>query len=161
MLPQKHTQKKQIRQIESDFEHFKLTVTNDDFIRNTIGNFYHREATRNVFNELLRAKNISEFIDISEKYRIPIQCLLYEWNYVPAQDSPKHILNALNDYCIQIILRKLTNPSDFVRAAETCYRFQANALECFPCDFGKLTFQLRMKQLVAILDCLRSTHRIF
>lgn len=45
----------------------------------------------------------------------------------PAQDSPKHILNVLNDDCIQAIFRRLDNVNDFLSAAETCIRFQENA----------------------------------
>lgn len=50
----------------------------------------------------------------------------------PAQDSPKHILNVLNDDCIQMCLRKLTEWQDFTSAALVCTRFQANARACFP-----------------------------
>lgn len=49
----------------------------------------------------------------------------------PAQDSPEHILNALNDDCILSILRELTNLRDFLRATEVCTRFQENAKRCF------------------------------
>lgn len=45
----------------------------------------------------------------------------------PAQDSPKHILNALNDDCIQAIFQRLVNVNDFLSAAETCIRFEENA----------------------------------
>lgn len=50
----------------------------------------------------------------------------------PAQDSPKHILNALNDFCIQNIFQRFTNLSDFLNASEVCTRFQNNAKSCFP-----------------------------
>lgn len=51
----------------------------------------------------------------------------------PAQDSPKHILNILNDYCIQVIFLKLGNILDFFNAAKVCTRFQMNAKTvCFP-----------------------------
>lgn len=56
----------------------------------------------------------------------------------PAQDSPKHILNALNDDCIQLILRQLKNVLDFLSAAETCVRLQENA---------KLIFRTQFKQI--------------
>lgn len=78
---------------------------------------------------------------------MPIQRLLYEWNYVPAQDSPKHILNALNDDCIQEILRKLTDPIDFLSAAETCRDFQVNALQCYPRNFKELSLSLENKSV--------------
>lgn len=50
----------------------------------------------------------------------------------PAQDSPHHILNSLNDDCIQEVLRRLSNVRDFLSAAEVCIRFQENANQCFP-----------------------------
>ena len=56
----------------------------------------------------------------------------------PAQDSPKHILNALNDDCIQSVFRQLDNLRDFLSAAETCIRFQENA---------KLTFRTQYKTI--------------
>lgn len=52
-------------------------------------------------------------------------------NDPPAQDSPKHILNALNDFCIQLILRHLDNVRDLLSAAEVCTRFQENAKQCY------------------------------
>lgn len=42
----------------------------------------------------------------------------------PAQCSPKHILNVLNDDCIKEVLRKLKNRRDFCHAANSCKRFQ-------------------------------------
>lgn len=56
----------------------------------------------------------------------------------PARESSTHILNALNDYCIQNILRQLRNFEDFLNAAETCWRFQENAKSCFPFDFRRI-----------------------
>lgn len=128
---------KAIRRIKSDFEIFKLTATTDEFILNVVNNFYldGSTTTANAFNKLLHAKNITEFIDISDKYRIPIQHLLFDWNYLPAQDSLKHLLNILNDDCIQEILRKLTNASDFLNAAKTCQRFQVNAVHRISSDY--------------------------
>lgn len=54
----------------------------------------------------------------------------------PSQDPPKHILNILNDDCIQAILRRITNLQDFLSAAETCKRFQSNAKVCFRTKYG-------------------------
>lgn len=72
--------RKQSRQIESDFEHFKLVVTKDAFIQNAIECFHLDVTTESIFNKLLHATNISEF-DISKKHRIPpVQRLLSEWN---------------------------------------------------------------------------------
>lgn len=49
----------------------------------------------------------------------------------PAQHSPKHILNVLNDDCIKEILRKLENRKDFFNAAKSCTRFQYVAQDWF------------------------------
>lgn len=49
-----------------------------------------------------------------------------------AKDSSKNILNILNNDCLQAILQKLDNVSDFYSAANVCVRFQQNAIECFP-----------------------------
>lgn len=49
----------------------------------------------------------------------------------PAVDSPENILNALNNDCVQEILRRLPI-KDFLNAAQTCKRFRKNAKECFP-----------------------------
>lgn len=51
----------------------------------------------------------------------------------PSQDSSQHILNALNDKCIQRILSYLIGDiRDFLSAAEVCKKFQDNAKKCFP-----------------------------
>lgn len=57
----------------------------------------------------------------------------------PAQDSPNHILNALSDYCIQLILRRLDDKEDFWSVAEVCKRFRANAISCYPTEFRCIT----------------------
>lgn len=72
-------------------------------ILNAVESLHLDETTGNVFTELLHATIITNSIDISDKYRLPIEHLLHGWNYVTVQDSPKHILNALNDDCIQKI----------------------------------------------------------
>lgn len=56
----------------------------------------------------------------------------------PDQDSPKHILNILNDDCLQEIFRRLKQMRDFLSAAKVCTRFQENAIECFPSTFKSL-----------------------
>lgn len=50
----------------------------------------------------------------------------------PSEDSPKNIVNILNDDCIQKILLNLDDIVDFLRAAEVCSKFQDNAKMCFP-----------------------------
>lgn len=57
---------------------------------------------------------------------------------LPAQDSPRHILNMLNDHCIQEIIRRLDRLEDFLSVAETCTRFQSNAQNCFKLKFKKI-----------------------
>lgn len=59
-------------------------------------------------------------------------------NVTPAHDSPKNILNILDNDCLQMILMKLNYLRDFFRAAEVCTRFQENAKACFP--FKKVVF---------------------
>lgn len=48
----------------------------------------------------------------------------------PPQDSPKHILNILNDDCIEAILRQM-EWRDLFSVAATCKRFQKNARVIF------------------------------
>lgn len=50
----------------------------------------------------------------------------------PGQSSPKHILNALNNDCLQEVLRRLKDIGDFLIAAEVCTQFSENARQCFP-----------------------------
>lgn len=63
---------------------------------------------------------------------------LMDLNSIPAHDSPLHILNALDDFCIQEILRNLDNIEDFLSAAEVCIRFRKNAQSCFPFCYKKI-----------------------
>lgn len=44
--------------------------------------------------------------------------------FPPAQNSPSHILNVLNDDCIKEILDRLQNRRDLINAANVCKRFQ-------------------------------------
>lgn len=53
----------------------------------------------------------------------------------PAQDSSKHILNALDTDCIEEILRKISNINDFLRAAQVCQQFQQSAKAVFHSNF--------------------------
>lgn len=50
-------------------------------------------------------------------------------NIPPAPDSPKNILNILNDDCIGEIFRRLRLFKDLLSAAETCTRFQKCAMD--------------------------------
>lgn len=67
-----------------------------------------------------------------------MESIQLEISILPIYDSPKNILNLLNDDCIQIILRKLTNIRDFFSASKTCRRFQENAKQCFPRNFKEI-----------------------
>lgn len=60
----------------------------------------------------------------------------------PAQNSPQHILNVLDDDCIEEIMRRLTNLNDLINAAEVCQRFQNAAKICFK------KFQSRHQKIV-------------
>lgn len=53
-------------------------------------------------------------------------------NDPPDQASPTHILNVLNNDCIQEVFRRLQSIEDFLNAAEVCTQFQENAKHCFP-----------------------------
>lgn len=56
-------------------------------------------------------------------------------NIPPAQDSPKHILNMLDDDCICEILRRVKNIEDYLSMAEVCQRFQQCAKSCFRLNY--------------------------
>lgn len=60
-------------------------------------------------------------------------------NTPPAQDSPKNILNILNNDCMQAIFQRVDNVRDFYSAANACVRFQENAIACF--SFGEIKIQ--------------------
>lgn len=72
----------------------------------------------------------------------------------PAQDSPHHILNSLNDFIIQTILRKLDRIDDFVNASKTCIRFHENAKACYPREFTDIIFtkNTRSKYITTFLQ---------
>lgn len=156
--------KKIIRHIESDFKTFKLAATTDSFILEAVHTFCSDETTTtaaDVFNKLLDAKNITEFIEISDQYRIPIQHLLYEWNYVPAQESPKHIFNVLNDDCIQEIMRRLSDARDFLNAAKTCQQFQMNSLQCCSASFKRLSLSTENRPTALSVELTSNFLKIF
>lgn len=52
--------------------------------------------------------------------------------HAPEHDSPHHILNALNDDCIEAIFRQLTALEDLLNAAYTCRRFRELAKRIRP-----------------------------
>lgn len=56
----------------------------------------------------------------------------------PAHDSPKNILNVLNNDCLQEIFRRLKKMRDFLSVASVCTRFEENAKECFPSEFKSI-----------------------
>lgn len=53
-------------------------------------------------------------------------------NAAAAEDSPKHILNALNNHCLQECFRRLSTHTDLLNVANVCHRFRAYARACFP-----------------------------
>lgn len=57
----------------------------------------------------------------------------------PAEDSPNHILIALNNDCLQECFRRLSSHEDFLNVANVCQRFRANARKCFPPTNIKIT----------------------
>lgn len=78
------------------------------------------------------ASNESKSVDlnvvkISESEINPV-----EIEIPPAESSPQHILNALNNDCVQEIMRRIKNIRDLLNAAETCTCFQENIKVCFP-----------------------------
>lgn len=56
----------------------------------------------------------------------------------PAQNSTEHILNSLNNDCIQSIFDRIENIRDYLSAAETCIRFQENAKNAFRLNYKKV-----------------------
>lgn len=68
----------------------------------------------------------------------------------PAADSPKHILNILNNHCIQSIFERIDDIRDYHNAANVCTRFQANALKCFPTKLKVLEIDADMPSADAL-----------
>lgn len=60
----------------------------------------------------------------------------------PAEDSPDNILNALPDFCLAEIFRKLNEVSDFISVANVCVRFNTIAKEIFSSKIRCRKFQL-------------------
>lgn len=87
-------------------------------------------------------ENVTVFVDLEGKYRTPIHRLLYELNILPEQNSPMHILNVLYDKCIQAVLGNLTDPEDYLNAAEVCSKFKINAKKAFPSKFTSVSNKL-------------------
>lgn len=61
----------------------------------------------------------------------------------PAQDSPKHILNLLNDNCLYELFRELDHLADFDSAARVCTQFN---------NVAKLVFPLKIRSRWMNLD---------
>lgn len=84
----------------------------------------------------------------------------------PAQDSPEHILNVLNDDCIQSVFHQNKNVQDFLSAAETCVRFQENAKLIFRSQYksiriGKLHDNRRYTRETITVDRVESFLSLF
>lgn len=82
-------------------------------------------------------EHTTEIIYLAEKYRLSDR-LLYDMQIPAAEGSTRHILNVLNDDCIQAILRKLPNINDYLNAVEVCSRFRYNAGGGLPSSLKKL-----------------------
>lgn len=63
----------------------------------------------------------------------------------PDQASPKHILNALYNDCIQEIFKHFDDFIDIFNAAEVCTQFQANVRQYFPSIY-RITFDYQKQQ---------------
>lgn len=71
----------------------------------------------------------------------------------PAEDSPRHILNILNNFCIQSIFEQIDDIEDYHNAANVCTLFQANAIKCFPAHLKRFEIDHSMdaSEIVSIL----------
>lgn len=113
----------------------------------------------------LKDENIPEVVQLSDTYGLSTSDLFYEFNIVPAEDSPNNILNKLNNDCIQMILRKLCNVQDYLNAAEVCTQFESNAIAAFPEKFKKLCIDYdlndEVKEINLCLECAKRFISIF
>lgn len=83
----------------------------------------------------LRIENVSDVVELIKKYELPDELV----HGIPhAQHSKNHILNALNNDCIQAVLGKLTNALDYMNAANVCTKFQENAIVAYPSAFQEV-----------------------
>lgn len=80
-------------------------------------------------------------------------------NVPPAQESPKNIVNILNDDCLQLILLKLDKVCDFWRAAKVCTRFQENAKICYP--FKRLSFSAEIWKGYTLFEHMEGILKLF
>lgn len=69
-------------------------------------------------------------------------------NVPPPQNSPKNIINILNNDCLQAILLKIENVNDFYKAAKVCTRFQNNAKICFPFKKLRIACTLEPQEMI-------------
>lgn len=94
-------------------------------------------STTTTITTIKRRNSESDFIGyLAKRRKLDIED---EIDLDLAQEFPHHILNALNDDCIQEILRRLSNVCDFTNAANTCKKFQENAKKCFNGRFKTIT----------------------
>lgn len=86
-----------------------------------------------------------------------------EMSKPPSKDSPKNILNVLNDDCIGLIFEKISNIRDFHSISKVCVRFAQIAGKIFPSkikrrcvDFREYrTFNYEDLQMIQIENFLR------
>lgn len=104
----------------------------------SIDKFEDRQQTGIIENVSASLDQVQEKCIESVKKSNTLSSSTVEIEVPPDQDSPKHILNILNNDCLQEIFRRLKQMRDFLCAAKVCTRFQENALECVPSAFKSL-----------------------
>lgn len=85
-----------------------------------------------------------------------------EMSKPPSNDSPKNILNVLNDDCIGLIFEKIWNIRDFHSISNVCVRFNQIARQIFPSkikrrcvDFKEYLLNYEGVQMIQIENFLR------
>lgn len=88
-----------------------------------------------VLLKILLHYGVTNFQNVQGPHLYPIL------NILPGQNSPKNIMNILNDDCLKAILMKIEDVYDFGNAALVCKRLMQNAIECF--TFRHLIFRYK------------------
>lgn len=65
---------------------------------------------------------------------------------VPEHNSPRNMLNILNDHCIQEIFTHLKTRADFLNTAKVCRRFQKNVIKYYPTHLKCVKFLNRYSE---------------
>lgn len=90
------------------------------------------------FNYFLFEKLTNSLFFLFSGINILIKQLLVILERPPAQNSPRNILNSLNNDCIDEIYRKLSNVEDVLSAGIVCQKFQESAIRCLKSKFNYL-----------------------